>query len=492
MKKTLLFAGMAALLASCANQETVEVAQSNAIGFNAYVGKATRADMTASTLNEFNVYGYYGTETEVFDGVKVTNTSGSWVAEETAYWVANQTYNFAAVAPSSIEASFSANGLVLTDYTPSGGDDLIVAVSNPITAQKTGNDAVQLNFKHALAKVQLKLENVGDQEVSTVKLNDVINKGSLTATNETGVVLEWEPSSETNSYNFTLTSNSGALYVIPQELTSDVTVTLTVDGDSKEFLVKQANVGEWETGHVYTYTIDLTPDQEEIKIEVGDIDEWDDTLPEPEEPEEVEKLTDKIYIDFGKGPNDQPIDTWNIIATKNASDVVLTYKNGDETPVKISTNGFDDIYDGAGGEHGDFTSSSIIWPKGVWKDSFYVGSASTLNTATVTISNLNPEQEFDIIVLSARYNAGRDARVTKFEIEETSFTIKQGVKYGNGTDYTNLDDFLERFPFNDLSNTFSGVKANEEGIIEIKVVGEILQAQAGCISAMVISPVVED
>lgn len=482
MKKTLLFAGMAALLASCANQETVEMAQSNAIGFNAYVGKATRADMTASTLTEFNVYGYYGTDTEVFDGVKVTNTSGSWVAAETAYWVANQTYNFAAVAPSSIEASFSADGLVLTDYTPSGEDDIIVAVTNPITAQKTGNDAVQLNFKHVLAKVQLKLENVDDQEVTAVKLNGVINKGTLTATNETGVVLEWEPSSETNSYNFTLTSNSGALYVIPQELTSDVTVTLTVDGDSKEFIVKQANVGEWETGHVYTYTIDLTPDQEEIQIEVGDVDEWDDTLPEPEEPAEPEELTGAIYIDFGNRSTDNTDAQWNHLKSAELSEETLKYEDGEtDSPLKISTTGLT-VYAGAGGESNDMTSSEILWPVGVWADGFQVNGTTP---GVITISGLNQNQKVDITVISARFNGGIEARQTHITVGQETADIKQGIKL-DSSNYLNWSSV----PYDNFSHIFTNVSPSDEGTIEISIIGtQNIASDDGHINAMVISPV---
>ena len=489
MKKIFLFAGMAALLASCANQETVEMAQSNAIGFNAYVGKATRADMTATTLTSFDVYGYYGDGTVVFDKTAVTKSSDSWVTNQTAYWIPNQVYNFAAVAPTTASASFSTNGLILSDYVPSGTDDLIVALTNPITAKGTDNDAVELIFKHALAKVQLNLKKLEGQEFSDVKLNGVINKGTLTATYEAGAVLSWEAGTETTDY--TISDTSEALYLMPQELTDNVKVTLTADGISKEYTVKQTAVEEWETGHVYTYLIDLTSDLEEIQIIVGDIDDYTEQSPETDEPTEPEPeepadltLTDDIYVDFCKAPNDQPTDTWNIISDINATNVVLKYENGDESTAKLSTSGFEGTYEGAGSEQDKtITSSSIEWPKGVWKDSFYVGSATGLGQATITISDLNPNQVFDITVLATRWNATHTARTTEFEIGNTSYEIFQGMAGQN-------DGFIwDNFDFDGQSKTFQNVQVSQEGEIEIKIEGKLTVAQAGCISAMVISPV---
>lgn len=483
MKKIFLIAGMAALLVSCANQETVEMAQTNAIEFNAYVGKATRADVTAANLTGFDVYGYYGDNTEVFDGVAVTKSGSNWVISgQTAYWVANQVYNFAAVAPSSTSASFSTNGLVLSDYTPSGDDDLIVAVTNPITSKASGNEAVQLNFKHALAKVQLKLENVGDQSVSDVKLNGVVSKGTLTATNDAGVELSWAAGTDNQSYNYTLASNTGALYVIPQTIGDNVKVSLTVGATTKEFTVKQANVGEWETGHVYTYTIDLTPEQEKIEIEVGEVDEWDDTLPEPEEPAEPEELTGAIYIDFGNRSTDNTDAQWNHLRSAELSEETLKYEDGEtDSPLKISTTGLT-VYAGAGGESNDMTSSEILWPVGVWADGFQVNGTTP---GVITISGLNQNQKVDITVISARFNGGIEARQTHITVGQETADIKQGIKL-DSSNYLNWSSV----PYDNFSHIFTNVSPSDEGTIEISVIGtQNIASDDGHINAMVISPV---
>lgn len=484
MKKILLFAGMAALLASCANQETVEVAQSNAIGFNAYVGKATKADVTKDNLESFDVYGYYGEGTVVFDGVGVSKSGSSWaISGETKYWVPGQVYNFAAVAPSVTTATFDADGLVLTGYESTGTDDLIVAVTSSITAQSTGNDAVELNFKHALAKVNLVLNNVGEQNVSDVQLNGVISKGTLTAT---ATDLDWDPTTtETKNYEFTVENNSRSLYLIPQTIGEDVTVTLTVDNDPREYPVPTSAVQAWETGKVYSYTIDLeqASEQQAIEVVVGDVDNFggqDSETLEPEGPEGPavpEELTGKIYIDFGNKSEDNTDSKWNHFRTDGLSEETLKYEDGQtDSPLKITTNDLI-VYAGAGSESSNFTSSEIEWPVGVWADSFIVNYGTT---GTIKISGLNQNQKVNITVLATRYNASRDARETEFKIGEETHTINQGIRQ---------EQFSQgSFDFNDLTCTFENIIASEGQIeIEISALKDV-STQPGCISAMVISP----
>lgn len=481
MKKTLLFAGMAVLMASCANQEPAEMVQNNVIGFNAFVNKATRADMTVETLDNFNVYGYYGEGNVVFDAVTVTKSGDTWVTAETAYWVADQVYNFAAVAPSSTPATFGSEKLVITDYQPSGEDDLIVAVSPSITGKSSQNEAVQLNFKHALAKVQVKLENSSEQEVSNVKISGVINSGTLNVTNTSGGELSWTQGDAKQEYSYAMGSESGVLYLIPQTIGDDVKITLTAGEEPKEFDVKQPNVGEWVSGHVYTYTIKLTPEGEKIEIGVGGIEDFDENLPEPEDL--------NIYVDFGTNTTlaDTPDEKWNQFATITLKDEPLKYKSGKMSTAKLSTEGFTGMYQGAGSEENkSITSSLIEWPKGVWKDSFWIEGTTGSNPdpATIEISGLNPDQKFDIVILAARWNATHTARQTKFEIGSDSAEIYQGFA-------GNSDGFVwEEYNFEDQTHKFTNVQASGEGTIVIKVSAIDTNSRADAhISAMVISPV---
>ena len=75
--KKLFMIGLAAtaMLASCSNDETVEMAQSKAIGFsNAFVNNGTRSivdpSFTTETLKDFAVYGFTQNG-QIFKGDKV-------------------------------------------------------------------------------------------------------------------------------------------------------------------------------------------------------------------------------------------------------------------------------------------------------------------------------------------------------------------------------------------------------------------------------------
>lgn len=96
--KNLLFIGLAAtaMLASCSNDETVEMAQQNAIAFDGFVNKSTRAtandDITLANLGSIEVYGWRG-DVQIFDKQAVTvATDGKGTYSPLQYWEANYTY----------------------------------------------------------------------------------------------------------------------------------------------------------------------------------------------------------------------------------------------------------------------------------------------------------------------------------------------------------------------------------------------------------------
>lgn len=116
MKKFFIM-GMAAMglaLTACNNDETVEVAKGNAIGFNSFVNKSTRGaadDVTLAKLGSIEVYGWRG-DHQIFNKQQVTvNADGEGSYSPIQYWEANYTYNFEAIAPKDGEkgVTFAAN-----------------------------------------------------------------------------------------------------------------------------------------------------------------------------------------------------------------------------------------------------------------------------------------------------------------------------------------------------------------------------------------------
>ena len=101
--KKLFMIGLAAtaMLASCSNDETVEMAQQKAIGFsNAFVNNGTRSvedpSFTKDNLQNFAVYGFTQAG-QIFDGTTVS--ASDWTYTPLQYWVAGNTYTFGAIAP---------------------------------------------------------------------------------------------------------------------------------------------------------------------------------------------------------------------------------------------------------------------------------------------------------------------------------------------------------------------------------------------------------
>lgn len=106
MKKIFLI-GLAAtaMLASCSNDETVEMAQNTkAIGFSSFIDKSTRAtDTDLTNLATIEVYGWRG-DAQIFDKQEVTvEASGAGTYSPIQYWEPNYTYAFEAIAPKSGE-----------------------------------------------------------------------------------------------------------------------------------------------------------------------------------------------------------------------------------------------------------------------------------------------------------------------------------------------------------------------------------------------------
>lgn len=104
MKKIFLI-GLAAtaMLASCSNDETVEMAQNTkAIGFSSFIDKSTRAtDTDLTNLATIEVYGWRG-DAQIFDKQEVTvEASGAGTYLPIQYWEPNYTYAFEAIAPKS-------------------------------------------------------------------------------------------------------------------------------------------------------------------------------------------------------------------------------------------------------------------------------------------------------------------------------------------------------------------------------------------------------
>lgn len=326
MKKIFLIGlTAAAMLASCSNDETVEMAQQKAISFsNAFVNNGTRSVMdpsfTTDKLTDFAVYGFTQNG-QIFNGEKVSKGGTAWSYDNVQYWVPGNTYTFGAIAPHSVAANVSNVTLptgatkvgMEVAFTNTDADQVDLLHAEP--AQITGVTAsyttpVSMTFNHQLSKVKFSFQNsVGEGynvKVSNVKITDAFKEGTLTvaATGNTwggqtnknlelnfGNVVANASSTEASAIANAATLESyNEKLMIPMENTAIYTVKFTAELYKGNVLlgtyphtVEIKNV-EFKLGYCYNFKASLThknitgPDElNPIVFDVKKVEDWNQT-----------------------------------------------------------------------------------------------------------------------------------------------------------------------------------------------------------------------
>lgn len=324
----------AAMLASCSQDETVEMAQNTrAISFsNAFVDNATRSVVDPSfkkeTLGNFAVYGFTQ-KGQIFDGVPVSSADNgsTWTYDPIQYWVEGNQYAFAAIAPASVSVSGETlHGTSVADYkvgmtvsfTNDGKTDLVYAAAGNVNADESFMASplpVGLTFKHQLSKVKFSFKNnvsgAYNIKVTDVKITDAKRSGTLTVStaadnawsNVTGNDLELSfgaaGTTDVNTADAIAFGNEVETYneqlMIPTASTETYNVTFTV-----ELLNGTVSMGtynhtatikgvELKLGYCYDFAAELNaenivvdpddPDAElqPIEFTVNEISNWIDT-----------------------------------------------------------------------------------------------------------------------------------------------------------------------------------------------------------------------
>lgn len=244
MKKFLTISLMAVLLlSSCTKENVIERSDDHAIVFeNAFVDKATRADITNKNINQFSVYGYInnagGTIWENERVYKVQNTTSdvttTWEYKNLAYWQEGNSYYFHAFAPYQDEnrswdfVANDENGAVTgTIKVNEIGDDLIYAHNSRAIAEgEIGSklDPISLSFSHLMTRFKFKIMNGLSNENSSLRLSNVRTK-EFPAKGEAKVPFNGEVSwtvDDTQTKSFVFASGNDEI-VIEDNNVTDVT-----------------------------------------------------------------------------------------------------------------------------------------------------------------------------------------------------------------------------------------------------------------------------
>ena len=195
MKKVIFALAAVVALAACSQEDVIVADKGAAIGFDTFVGKATRVDdpsLTNTNLADFAVYGAVTNDATalIFDNVKVAKTitnndlTSVWKYEGTQYWINGATYNFAAVAPykSGKNGAFSTSTFKTTlAFTNDAVTDLLYAQHDAITgvkgngdAEGTANEMVDFTFRHVLSKIKFSFVNQYNASGSTIVVRDIV------------------------------------------------------------------------------------------------------------------------------------------------------------------------------------------------------------------------------------------------------------------------------------------------------------------------------
>lgn len=290
---------IAILFVSC-SEGIVEIKeeQPSDIRFSTLLPKASSINSTSSLAQKggFNVWAYSHsgswdpiiTRTPLLDNTTVTSTDGvTWGYESPVPWPESENVSFFAYGPAGsatiVDNAQEATGAPVIQFTvndsPALQTDLLIssAITNQTGANYGYNNAVNINFYHALSQIKFSalLSGEFDKEVKITQIvfRNIYNEGETVL--QTPV--EWEVNTSSTK-NYTLTTANGlstnALSSVPQEISNangmlfmlpqtierinnvpEMEVTLTVGGVAVSYTVPIFSTAAWLPGRTYNYQL---------------------------------------------------------------------------------------------------------------------------------------------------------------------------------------------------------------------------------------------
>ena len=317
-----MMAAAATMFAACTQSDFVnEVPEtSQAIGFENYVGKSTRAeideiadlekvggkmyvwgwktDASSTTYAIFGTVNAAGTEV-YYDAAADTK----WNYAEKKYWDKESTYDFYAVAPAAPDGvTYTIDNTKKIKIT--GATSAAAADATDYLIDRNGDEGhlgedggiVPFDFSHVMTKVEVKVRTDLDPTKDEVKLQALTmsnwnsNAGTFTQVRTAAPDVatyndEWSIATGNAGSAAYLTggdltlSNAdegeslGSWIIVPQDVTSlTFTVSFTVDGETFKNHTGTIANQQWGADSHYTYTITVGP--EAIEFDVTSVKGW--------------------------------------------------------------------------------------------------------------------------------------------------------------------------------------------------------------------------
>ena len=184
-----------------------------------------------------------------------------------------------------------------------------------------------------------------------------------------------------------------------------------------------------------------------------------------------------LYIDFGS--NRASGLPWNNVAVSSLGDgdnIFLKDGEGRYTGVTISgISGFTGMYNGVGDEpvDADLTVGDITYIRSAWVDGLIASGTKgqgDVGPANIVFSGLNPEYSYDFHVFSLRFNGSAGARISRFTVRISRFTVKGAESYGP----IDIDAGMKTFDASAAANheaVFNGVRPASDGTVVLSGLG---------------------
>ena len=250
MNKSFYLCAVAALaLASCSNDETVETAKQNAIGFRSVVGLNSRAvETTTADLDEIKVTAFKA-DGSVYQGLQeilFTKDGGFFNSETPYYWPKdeNEPLSFTAFSLewNGTKAITSSTDIKVNDVHIDEGiegqGDMVYVTGVTGTKKTNETSGVALEFKHALSQIQISAKSSSaaySYEVKGIRIANVNSKANFDV-----VAGTWGNLSEVKTYDMQ--------YNTPKILASDAQSIMDVakvGGSDNAMLLPQGATTAW-------------------------------------------------------------------------------------------------------------------------------------------------------------------------------------------------------------------------------------------------------
>lgn len=244
----------------------------------------TRAAVEGSALpDDFKVWGWYGESTgnidkNVFNGTIIK--APNWTYDGGAqYWIPGMTYNFYGVYPASYGSCTNSGVITVEDFDCSRAVDLMTA-THTRTYDGTNADAVNMQFKHELARVKVSVESNG-ATVDELKVYGVGYKGNFNSGNTS----QWSVTEKAVEDNTPLLGTGTTeldMLLLPSATLDGAKLEVTYHyGDDSATRTDDASLAiaeGWAAGQQYHYKVSIVAGKLTITVTVVDWNEEDTSV----------------------------------------------------------------------------------------------------------------------------------------------------------------------------------------------------------------------